>query len=279
MGQVEQTNLAFLDEWAKSILADPITKIDKQADFFNKKYGIIDVRVSLKNTYGFNGWLQGQNHYESWYASSSGYKKNINSYEDELLYDKEIYDHFEIQGNVLDVGGGAGTLREFLKSDINYISLDPYLHVLSDIPEEKKRVYKCLGEPFNFICGVAEFLPFKSSCFDYVHMRSMLDHVQVPDLALIEANRVLREKGKLLVGLYVEGGKEERRTTFRYIKDCIKECASLIGIKRWKDHHTWHPTFSNLKKLIVSNNFIIDDIFWQPHWNNTVVYILASKKL
>ena len=32
---------------------------------------------------------------------------------------------------------------------------------------------------------------------DTVHMRSMLDHVQVPDLAILEAHRVLKKNGQL----------------------------------------------------------------------------------
>ena len=46
---------------------------------------------------------------------------------------------------------------------------------------------------FNFIVAFAEFLPIKNSVFDFVHMRSMLDHVQVPDLVILEAHRVLKK--------------------------------------------------------------------------------------
>lgn len=58
-------------------------------------------------------------------------------------------------------------------------------------------MYNCLNAPLNFIGATAEFQPFVSGAFDWVHMRSMLDHVQVVDLALIEANRVLKADGKI----------------------------------------------------------------------------------
>lgn len=106
----------------------------------------------------------------------------------------------------------------------------------------------------------------------------MLDHVQVPDLALIEANRVLRTDGKLLIGLYVEGGKSGRRSTTRFLKDIAKETLGLIGFSKFKDHHTWHPTYRNLLKLIGDNGFAVEESWWQPCWNETVVYVQARKQ-
>jgi ubiquinone/menaquinone biosynthesis C-methylase UbiE len=125
--------------------------------------------------------------------------------------------------------------------------------------------------------AIAELLPFIHSQFDWVHMRSMLDHVQVPDLALLEAHRVLRNDGNLLVGLYVEGGKSGNISTKQKVKHLIKDGLSFVGINKWKDHHTWHPTFSNLIKLIEDNGFVVTDVYWQPHWKDQVCYVLAQK--
>lgn len=108
-------------------------------------------------------------------------------------------------------------------------------------------------------------------------MRSMLDHVQVPDLAIIEARRVLKSDGSLLIGLYVEGGKESQMKFGDLIKHEVKEFLGNIGISRYKDHHTWHPTFRNLKKILTDNGFTIDKVYWQPYWNDKVVYIKAMK--
>ena len=117
----------------------------------------------------------------------------------------------------------------------------------------------------------------QKNSFDYVHMRSMLDHVQVPDLALKEANRVLKPKGKLIVGLYVEGGKTGRKSFIRFLKDMTKETLELIGVNKYKDFHVWHPTHKNLLKLITDNGLNIEESYWQPHWKDQVVYVLASK--
>lgn len=61
------------------------------------------------------------------------------------------------------------------------------------------------GKRFRFILS-DEYLERVLGMYDaiaLVHMRSMLDHVQVPDLALLEAHRVLRLGGRVLVGLHV----------------------------------------------------------------------------
>jgi len=108
-------------------------------------------------------------------------------------------------------------------------------------------------------------------------MRSMLDHLQVVDLAMLEARRVLRVGGKVLIGLYVDGGKSGVIPLKRRIKDLIKAGLEAVGINRWKDHHVWHPTYAALIQLIKDNNFEIEDTYWQPHWNDTVCYVCARK--
>jgi ubiquinone/menaquinone biosynthesis C-methylase UbiE len=266
-----------LDNWAIGLLADPITKKPKKFENFKVINGIIDARILLENSYGFSNWFMGQEVYEHWEASGIGYKNEIKKYEDEIIYDKPIYENFKLNGTILDIGGGTGTVREFLPNDVNFISIDPFLNIQFNIPASKIASYSCLSRKLNFISALAEFLPFQENSFDWVHMRSMLDHVQVPDLALIEAHRVLKNDGKLLVGMFVDGGKDGN-FTFKDFKRLIKEYVGrLFRYNKWVDHHTWHPTFKNLQKLIESNNFIIEEIYWQPYWNNTVVYIQAKK--
>jgi hypothetical protein len=105
----------------------------------------------------------------------------------------------------------------------------------------------------------------------------MLDHVQVVDLALLEAKRVLKPGGRVLIGLYVNGGKSGVISFERRIKDLIKAVLGLVGIERWKDHHIWHPTYQNLLTLITDNGFAIEDTYWQPQWKDMVCYVSAKK--
>jgi SAM-dependent methyltransferase len=264
-----------MDSWVLSILADPITKQSVDKSCFRSYNGILDARIFLKHTPGYQDWNSGQLHYEQW--ENANYKLSVRYFREVIEYDRPIYQRFPMAGRILDIGGGRGTVREFLDPEIDFISTDPWLECMDSVPSNLCEAFVCLKRPLNFIAAMAEFQPFVSNSFDWVHMRSMLDHVQVPDLTILEARRVLKHDGHLLVGLLVEGGK----SGVPDLKDRAKEFASrsleFVGIGKWKDHHTWHPTFKNLLRLLEDNGFISKDVFWQPHWKNKVCYILAAK--
>src|SRR5882724_1024170 len=261
----------MLDPWVIDVLADPITKLPTTPDIIGVKDGVVDARRYLQNTAGFHEWDEGQQVYEAWD------KRTIEDYRIEIDGVSPVYDHIRMSGRILDVGGGAGTVRHFLPQGTEFVSVDPFIDYLKGIPPQKRAAYPCLGQHLNFIAACAEFLPFQSSSFDWVHMRSMLDHVQSPDLALMEAHRVLKPTGQLVIGLYVDGGKSGKRTLERQLKEIARTILVACGVTRYKDHHTFHPTVANLCKIITDNRFSLDDVYWQPQWNDTVCYISASK--
>lgn len=202
-------------------------------------------------------------------------------YAKEIKYDRPVYDHFQMRGRILDVGGGAGSVREFLPSDTQFVSVDPYINAPVEITPARLAAYSCLRQPFNFIASSAEFLPFLANSFDWVHMRSILDHVQLPDLVLLEACRVVKPTGRVLIGLYVEGGKAGQISVKQKIVNTIAPKLKFLGINRWKTHkdfHLWHPSFKELSAMVQDNGFDIEDVYWQPHWNETVCYICAKKR-
>jgi ubiquinone/menaquinone biosynthesis C-methylase UbiE len=151
-----------------------------------------------------------------------------------------------MSGRIEDVGGGAGIPREFLvRDEFEFVSTDSWLaSPFYYFQGNKKEAYSCLNNPLNFITATVEFLPFVNEIFDWVHTRSMLDHLQGVDLALLEARRVLKPNGHLLIGLCVEGGKSSVISLSHKIKDGINDTLQIVGIDRWKDHHIWHPTYS-----------------------------------
>ena len=263
-----------IQSWVKDIFAHPITKQPVNYELFQGANGIIDMRVFLKNTQGYSVWEEGQVGYEGLMKRD---RASVNDYKAEIEYDQPIYQHYCLQGRILDCGGGAGTVREFLSDDVEFISTDPWLYAPFASSQERKAAYSCLNRPLNFIAATAEFQPFLAESFDWVHMRSMLDHVQVPDLAILEAKRVLKKGGRILIGLSVEGGKSGVVTLKEHAKHWVKAGLSSIGIGRWEDHHVWHPTYKELLKLITDNGFVVEDTYWQPHWNDTVCYICALK--
>lgn len=277
----------IIESWAEDILVNPKTKTPCKIQDFCSINGIIDSRVFLRNTYGFSVWLEGQDVYETWEADGAPthikrengktIKDQVQAFQYEIDYDRPTYENFVLEGKILDVGGAAGTLRQFLPPNSKYISIDPNINAPLNVTKEKAQAYTCLKNDFSFLAGMAEFLPFKEEVFDWVHMRSMLDHVQIPDLALIEAHRVLVGGGALLVGISIEGGRDGHATLKETTKELVRKILGKLGIDKWKDHHIWHPTFSNLKKLIESNGFTIEETYWQPKFENRVVYIKAIK--
>ena len=268
----------YLDKWVVGLLRHPINK--QEIDVKNTKYtnGFVDFRIALKNTAGFQNWQAGQDFFEDWEETGIGYSNGNSAYLEEIEGDTEIYNTFPLSGDILDVGGLSGTVRHFLLKDSRYVCLDPFENAPHSFSEDKKEAYLCLASPYNFVVGNAEFLPFRQSSFDLVHMRSMLDHVQVPDLAMLEAHRVLKIDGKLLVGMTVEGGKTGKITTFDWMKEKIRWALGTVGYKRFIDHHTWHPTYAGLVKLAEDNGFVEVRHIWQSKWKDRVVYILFEKR-
>lgn len=277
----------LIEDWLREIIVNPTTKTPCSAEDFPVVEGIRDARIFLRNTYGFSVWLEGQKAYEKWeeeglpthIKNSKGrvIKDQIQAFNYEIDYTRPIYSHFALKGKILDVGGAAGSLRQFLSPNTKYVSIDSNLKAPLNVSSQMAEAYTCLRNDFSFLAAMAEFLPFREKSFDFVHMRSMLDHVQIPDLAIIEAHRVLFDKGVLLVGISIEGGREGHITIEEKTKEIIRGILGRFGIQKWQDHHIWHPTLSNLRKLIESNGFRIEETYWQPKFENQVVYVKAIK--
>jgi hypothetical protein len=92
-----------LPSWLLSILADPVTKQAVAANHFPLREGVLDARVFLKHTHGYDGWAEGQTAYEQFGLSdttdSAGYGREIAGV-------RPVYEHYPMRGRILDCGGG-----------------------------------------------------------------------------------------------------------------------------------------------------------------------------
>jgi hypothetical protein len=118
-------------------------------------------------------------------------RDSLDEYLSEIDSVKEIYENeFPISGSVLDVGGHQGRLRHYLSPNdrLLYVSVDPFIDVFlyAQRPNLLK-AYPCLSDPCNFLACHAENLPFAAACFEWIHMRSVLDHFADAYLSLREA--------------------------------------------------------------------------------------------
>lgn len=92
------------------------------------------------------------------------------------------------RGSLLDIGCDTPSIsRKMFPATIDYVGLEPSLNRADQF---------C-------ICGMAEFLPFRSSSFDNVALLTSLDHILDAHRAIEEAARVLRPGGTIFLASLV----------------------------------------------------------------------------
>jgi ubiquinone/menaquinone biosynthesis C-methylase UbiE len=185
-------------------------------------------------------------------------RDNLQVYLDEIESVREIYtQHFHLHGKVLDVGGHQGRLRHWLTNDVTeYVSIDPIPFNLHEIEMQPNllKAYPCLMGKQNYVCsfykGYAERIPFRMGYFDWIHMRSVVDHLEDPLKAFQEAYRVCKPGGHMLVGLAIE---ERIPVTYR----------SIVRNFLWPDAHTNRQTVASLHDLYKQTGWTIEKEIWQ----------------
>lgn len=137
--------------------------------------------------------------------------------------------------------------------------IEPWLEDLIVDPLSNKKLFANypLASPLNFLGGFAEFLPIRDESFDTVNMRSCIDHFFNPEIALMEAFRVTRKRGRLIVGLKIEGHTLKSAM--------LKTAKALTGtfVSRYRDHHMWRLSCSNLLALCSGCGFDLEKEYWQ----------------
>ena len=244
------------------------------------------------------GWESCQKKYVKYHRR----KAERDSYQDylaEIESVKEIYTtEWRVRGKVLDVGGHQGRLRHFLseKEVSLYVSVDPYFNVFENIQFRPNllKAYPCLAKPCNFLSCHAESLPFSKDTFDFVHMRSCIDHFLDPFRALKEAHRVLEPNGTLMVGLAIKGGRQSNDAPQDSLRDRIKRSLRAKGIKGLKrtllerllhhvnltrhEDHMFHLTYEELNDLIKQSGYKITKEHWQKSPFEHCIYLAASPR-
>lgn len=264
--------------WLEEILTDPIskTKLKRNSDGYYSPNGfsysikdkVPDFRIRL-NQFD-NEWQKGQDVFEQWMVKYlDNAESNSNYYPEEQKRDAPMYKKLVLEGRVLDVGGGLGNIRKYIVEGQEYCSVDPFINVYK-LAAGRNNLFKNYPaeQPLNFVAGYAEFLPFEVSCFQTVNMRSCIDHFFNPELSLLEANRVLQENGKLIIGMTVK---------VTSIKNIAKEIARKIlslFTKRFQDKHIWHPSRNELITMCKKCGFDLEDEIWQ---NENVWYASFRK--
>ena len=106
-----------------------------------------------------------------------------------------------LSGDVLDVGGGIGVVREYLPHGTRYTVIDPSLDWLDTEWASLAERFPSLKTEPRFVRGVGEYLPFPDQAFDAVLAFWSLNHASDPELVFSEVYRVLRPGGRFLIVL------------------------------------------------------------------------------
>lgn len=93
----------------------------------------------------------------------------------------------ELTGAVLDVGCADRRIEAMLQPGCTYVGLD--------YPPTADTLYRTQPDVY----GDAQALPFFDESFDAVLLLHVLEHVPEPSMAIAEALRVLRPRGRLIV--------------------------------------------------------------------------------
>lgn len=253
--------------WLEAILADPIskTKLQKTASGYTAenrftysiKDDVPDFRIRL-NQFEVE-WQNGQDHYEQSMVRYLERAENDSTvYPEEQKRDAPVYEKLPLEGRVLDVGGNLGAIRKYMNENQEFCSVDPFINVYK-LATGRTNLFKNypMHLPLNFIAGFAEFLPFLPSSFDTVNMRSCLDHFFNPELSLLEANRILKENGKLIIGMTVSVDSMQHLT-----KETVRKVLNLFTSK-FEDKHMWHPSKDELVTMCKRCGFDLEAEYWQ----------------
>jgi uncharacterized protein YbaR (Trm112 family) len=157
--------------------------------------------------------------WREWGKRLSSYKHRMKGWTEENsrsiipIYEASFSFFYPIKGPALEIGCGNGVVRHFLKRDVEYWGTDPdkdwILHPLNSFARD---IFPCLKEPFPFVQGVGEYLPFKDESFDNVIITATLDHVNSPSKVFEESFRVLKDKGQMLLTVAIgEWGVNKRK--------------------------------------------------------------------
>jgi SAM-dependent methyltransferase len=141
---------------------------------------------------------------------------------------------------VLEIGCGTGLLVSAINPLVS-------LAVGTDFSQEALNLAKVHGAGPRYIAGEATNLPFKNAEFDRVFSYSVFHHIKDINAAVVEALRVCRSKGIVVLGDLPD--KRKRYSLYSYY------CLTLL-----KMSFSWPMLFSKLKARMIHgvNWFWID---------------------
>lgn len=222
---------------------------------------------NLFDTNDLSNWQRSQDIFMRWTADDIVFTQEY------IERDKNRYDDlFEMlgffEGNVLDIGGGWGLLRQWWKpenSDV-FIVHDPGVERFLRGPHELHQVIyeRAFKHPMIFVEGFGEDLPYHSELFNICIIVDALDHCIDPKLVLAEAYRCLKFGGSMIIlqtctPSQAEVKNHRASVIKRFLKN-LKHPKHLLSILYgklfYRDLHMHHFSTGIIEKLMIENGFV-----------------------
>lgn len=118
------------------------------------------------------------------------------------MIDWLIRPHLAAGSRVLEVGCGAGNLLLQAVVPGSYpLALDLSMQSLAFVGSRLRAAMSEPDGPAGFSCtqAIGEFLPLADGTFDCVILSEVIEHLERPQDSMLEAGRVLRRGGRLLI--------------------------------------------------------------------------------
>ncbi len=141
-------------------------------------------------------------------------------------------------GKIIDIGAGLGFFLSAINKSWEKYAQDYSKYSLDFVVQNDPSVKICTKDVYN--------LEFKDKFFDVVMFYHVIEHVDHPNDALAEINRILKKEGKLIIGT-----------------PNIKSIAARLFKGRFRHYGPPHInlfTPKNLEELLIKNGFSIEKI-------------------
>jgi SAM-dependent methyltransferase len=118
------------------------------------------------------------------------------------MIDQLICPHLKAGSRVLEIGCGAGNLLLQATLTGSYpVALDLSMQALTFVRSRLEEANSGTEAPNGFACtqAIGESLPLANGSFDCILMSEVIEHLEVPQISIREAVRVLRPGGRLLI--------------------------------------------------------------------------------
>lgn len=224
----------------------------------DKHYGVIgefttsqcnDCRLVFMNPMPDNNELSEFYPKESYYSFKMDIEKENNTLKEKILellcVNFPLHEpKFNSSGVLLDVGCGNGyRLLPYKNKGWSVHGVEPDVNAA--------QIGNLNG--LNIHCGTLNTAGYEENQFDYIFSNHSFEHINNPNEFLEECYRVLKDNGKLFIGVPNIDGT---------IAKLAKECWFYFGLPV----HTFNYSSSTLRQILEKHKFKVENLYYNSSW-------------